>query len=103
MVHFFVTPSAKYGVSVECLLMSTRASTGMAIILLEDNGENRILVDKGANDDLKIADLEVILAPDKYSAVLLQLRSHYKRCLTSFVESQNGIASDRRCWTGDQL
>ncbi|NLM53446.1 MAG: ribokinase [Firmicutes bacterium] len=63
----------EYGVSVECLLMSTRASTGMAIILLEDNGENRILVDKGANDDLKIADLEVILAPDKYSAVLLQL------------------------------
>ncbi len=63
----------EYGLNAEHLLVTPEASTGMAIILVEDDGENRIIVDKGANNKLHMAHLEGLLAPDKYSAVLLQL------------------------------
>jgi len=63
----------QYGIRSWELLSTSEASTGTAIILLEESGENRILVAKGANDRIQKSHVDKYLVPNEYAAVLLQL------------------------------
>lgn len=62
------------GIDTRHVLMTSGVSTGVAPIFVESNGQNRILVVKGANDRLTPEDIyaarEVILAADQ---IVLQL------------------------------
>ncbi len=58
-----------FGIDTSRVLMTPGVSTGVAPIFVESNGQNRILVVKGANDRLTPADVyaakDVILSADK--------------------------------------
>ncbi|KXS40142.1 MAG: ribokinase [Candidatus Frackibacter sp. T328-2] len=61
---------------IEIDLKISSESTGTAVIMLEKNGENRIIVNNGANDDLKPKDIEEKLTESElknHSIILIQL------------------------------
>jgi len=61
---------------IELDLKTSSANTGTAVIMLEKNGENRIIVNNGANDDLKPEDIKEKLTEKKlenHSIILIQL------------------------------
>ncbi len=65
---------ASFGVDTEKVRQSDDAATGVAVILLEESGENRIIVAPGANDTLVRKELDHSLDTHRnLAAVLLQL------------------------------
>ena len=64
----------KMGINTDYVHQSEGASSGVAPIFVEPDGQNRILVVKGANDLLKIADVEAAAeALKRADCILLQL------------------------------
>lgn len=65
---------ADNNVKTDSLITDENSKTGTAIILLEESGENRIIVSKGANGKLTPKDIKNRLFKKKqYDVVLLQL------------------------------
>ncbi|MFB2976052.1 ribokinase [Microseira sp. BLCC-F43] len=63
-----------YGVSTDYVLTDTEAHSGVAIIAVEDSGQNNIIVVPGANHRVNAEDLEPLSNIfDSTSALLLQL------------------------------
>lgn len=62
----------KEGICIDFLKDDCENQTGLAVILLEETGDNRILVYPGANMAIDMNDVEGAFARD-YDAVLLQL------------------------------
>lgn len=62
-----------FNVKTDNLLIAEGANTGRALILLEENGQNRIIVLKGANDLLTPEDIKNQLDQTRYDIILLQL------------------------------
>ena len=60
------------GITIELLIEEKNLPTGLAIIILEENGQNRILVYPGANMDVHTEEVKRIFQK-KYDAVMLQL------------------------------
>lgn len=59
------------GVDTELVSTVSAGSTGTAVILVEDDGENRIVLDPGANAKLTPADAELLRGALEPSSVLL--------------------------------
>ena len=53
------------------ILRTTTAPTGVAMILVEDNGENRIILAGGANATLRVEDIQVQVATLQKAAMLI--------------------------------
>lgn len=62
----------KEGICTDYVYTDQSAQTGLAAIMLEDSGENRIIVYSGANMNIDMKDVERALDGD-YDAVILQL------------------------------
>lgn len=60
------------GIATEFLDVSQDVQSGLAVILLEDSGQNRILVYPGANMEIQLEDVQRAFAKS-YDAVMLQL------------------------------
>jgi ribokinase len=60
------------GITVDFLIEEENSPTGLAVIILEENGQNRILVYPGANMDIFIEDIKKAFQKN-YDAVMLQL------------------------------
>jgi ribokinase len=60
------------GIDIELLIEEKNSPTGLAIIILEENGQNRILVYPGANMDIHIEEVKKAFRKN-YDAVMLQL------------------------------
>jgi ribokinase len=89
---------ASFGIDTTHVAIVEGASTGVAPIFVEPNGQNRIIVIKGANDSLKPADVEAA-APvlERMDAIILQFeipvetvyhtlrfaRAHKIRCIVN--------------------
>jgi len=61
----------KFGIGTEHFIMDEHSQTGLAAILLEDNGQNRIIVFLGANMQIRREDVQKALEKD-YDAVIVQ-------------------------------
>ena len=64
------------GINIDLLLEKENSPTGLAIIILEKNGQNRILVYPGANMDIHIEEIKKAFQKN-YDAVVLQLEIPY--------------------------
>jgi ribokinase len=62
---------AEDGVDVGGVLQTGEAATGVAVILVEDSGQNRILLAAGANGSLRPADLEPMAGVIGAAALLI--------------------------------
>lgn len=60
------------GINIDFLVEKENSPTGLAIIILEENGQNRILVYPGANIDIHTKDVKKVFQK-KFDAVMLQL------------------------------
>jgi len=60
------------GINIDLLIEEKNSPTGLAVIILEENGQNRILVYPGANMDIFIEDIKKTFQK-YYDAVMLQL------------------------------
>jgi len=60
------------GITIDLLIEEENSPTGLAIIILEENGQNRILVYPEANMDIHTEEVKRIFQK-KYDAVMLQL------------------------------
>jgi ribokinase len=60
------------GITTKFVSADPTSPTGLAVVLVEDSGQNRILVYAGANMKLTVEQVETALR-DEYEAVLLQL------------------------------
>lgn len=61
------------GINVSHLTLKEGANTGMAVIMLEEDGMNRIAIYTGANNDTTPASVEAAFANDTYDALMMQL------------------------------
>ena len=61
----------EYGVCTEFLKISPSQKTGFAVVMLEEGGQNRIIVHQAANKDLNKTDVDEAFNCD-YDAVILQ-------------------------------
>jgi len=61
----------KAGICTEYLYKDKNTSTGLAIVILEDTGQNRILVYPGSNMKLTLADIDRAFRED-YDAMIIQ-------------------------------
>jgi ribokinase len=59
------------GVAVGGVLQTSAAGTGVAVILVEDSGQNRILLAAGANGTLQVADIDRLSAVIAGAAMLI--------------------------------
>jgi len=103
------------GVGDELVLIDSQHNTGLAVIILEDNGQNRILVVNGANDQLQIRDIEQHLNQEQqYSGILLQLEipletvefiiKQGKRLgIPVFVDAGPSVKCDLKIFTGVEV
>ncbi len=64
-----------YGIRTSDIKISEKNNTGTAYILLEKNGNNRIIVDPGANEDIDREDIRNLFSGEmgKCSLILIQL------------------------------
>ena len=60
------------GISTEFLMVDQNSQTGLAVVMLEDNGQNRIVVFPGANMEIQKEDIQKAFEKS-YDAVLVQL------------------------------
>ncbi|MFW5985778.1 MAG: ribokinase [Halanaerobiales bacterium] len=77
----------KEGINTSYLKVTEEGKTGLAVILLENNGQNRIIVYPGANMKLKSEDLETAF-DQSYDAVLLQLEIPQEIVIESFLQAE---------------
>ena len=61
----------EYGVCCDFLTVSHTSPSGFAVIMLEENGQNRIIVHPAANFDITKADIEVAFKRD-YMGMIIQ-------------------------------
>lgn len=67
---------AQAGVNTEHVFVSEKSHSGIGFILLNDQGENCIIVDPGANDELSKEDIEQLSSViDKADIMLFQLEN----------------------------
>lgn len=62
---------AQSGVSTEFLVMDNRLQTGLAAVMLEDNGQSSILIFSGANMDIQEQEIQKAFDND-YDSLLIQ-------------------------------
>lgn len=81
------------GVQTECILVDETASSGVALISVDDSGENQIIIVAGANGCIDDTDLECLntLLPNAF-ALLLQFEIPIPNILSAAqAAKQNGI------------
>lgn len=61
------------GIDVSNLRLKEGANTGMAVIMLEENGMNRLAIYTGANNDTTPASVEEAFKDKEYDALMMQL------------------------------
>jgi ribokinase len=66
---------ARAGVETAYVAKSDRVSTGRAFIVVESNGQNRIIVYPGANQELRAEHIERVFATTDFDAVLVSLET----------------------------
>jgi ribokinase len=59
------------GIAVDQVSVTSEAGTGVAVILVEDNGQNRIMLASGANGALGVLDIDRVSALIEGAALLL--------------------------------
>ncbi len=60
-------------IDVSSAVLKEGSNTGMAVIMLEEDGMNRIAIYVGANNDTKPADIEAAFEGKEYDALMMQL------------------------------
>ena len=73
------------GINVSHLMLKEGANTGMAVIMLEENGMNRLAIYTGANNDTTPESVEAAFADDTYDALMMQLESPFESNLRAFT------------------
>lgn len=72
------------GIDTQDMVLLDGENTGMAVILLEDAGQNRIIIYKGANDATPIDGLEGVFARKEYDALMMQLEIPLETNIAAF-------------------
>ena len=73
------------GINVSHLMLKEGANTGMAVIMLEENGMNRLAIYTGANNDTTPESVEAAFADDTYDALMMQLEIPFESNLRAFT------------------
>ena len=73
------------GINVSHLTLKEGANTGMAVIMLEENGMNRLAIYTGANNDTTPESVEAAFADDTYDALMMQLEIPFESNLRAFT------------------
>lgn len=72
-------------INVSHLMLKEGANTGMAVIMLEENGMNRLAIYTGANNDTTPESVEAAFADDTYDALMMQLEIPFESNLRAFT------------------
>lgn len=72
-------------INVSHLMLKEGANTGMAVIMLEENGMNRLAIYTGANNDTTPESVEAAFADDTYDALMIQLEIPFESNLRAFT------------------
>ena len=73
------------GINVSHLMLKEGANTGMAVIMLQENGMNRLAIYTGANNDTTPESVEAAFADDTYDALMMQLEIPFESNLRAFT------------------
>ena len=73
------------GINISHLMLKEGANTGMAVIMLEENGMNRLAIYTGANNDTTPESVEAAFADDTYDALMMQLEIPFESNLRAFT------------------
>ena len=73
------------GINVSHLMLKEGANTGMAVIMLEENGMNRLAIYTGANNDTTPESVEAAFADDTYDALMMRLEIPFESNLRAFT------------------
>jgi len=73
------------GINISHLMLKEGANTGMAVIMLEENGMDRLAIYTGANNDTTPESVEAAFADDTYDALMMQLEIPFESNLRAFT------------------
>ena len=73
------------GINISHLMLKEGANTGMAVIMLEENGMNRLAIYTGANNDTTPESVGAAFADDTYDALMMQLEIPFESNLRAFT------------------
>ncbi len=77
------------GIDIEFVAVKDGLNTGMAVILLEETGQNRIVIFTGSNDDTSPDGLDDLFAKKEYDALMMQLEIPVETNLAAFEKARD--------------
>lgn len=82
------------GINVKNLTLKEGANTGMAVIMLEESGMNRIVIYTGANNDTTPAAVEKAFEGEEYDALMMQLEIPQETNIRAFeIARERGMVT----------
>lgn len=79
---------ADEGIDAQDMVLMDGANTGMAVILLDESGQNRIIIYTGSNDETPTDGLDALFARKEYDALMLQLEIPVETNVAAFEKAK---------------
>ena len=78
---------ADEGIDAQDMVLMDGANTGMAVILLDESGQNRIIIYTGSNDETPTDGLDALFERKEYDALMLQLEIPVETNVAAFEKA----------------